>query len=530
VRRLLLLASLSAALIAAACGGSTVVPPPPPTGNFSTGSLRGQYTFSMAGEDLNGGSIARVGSFIADGAGKIRSALEDVNDEGAAAQTVSFDGGNYSVDPNGHGTLTFLQGTTIGLQFSIVLSSTSQGQLIQTDLNATSSGNFTLASATTPATFNLSLINGNYVFDVAGIRTVQAVPLTDVGLSILGQLKTNGSSVSGGLLDVNDGASGTSGPVPILSGTSYQLDPSNGNGTNFGRGTISFVAGTRTFNFVFYIVDATRFKLLEVDQGLLTSGDAILQGTVPTQSSGFTGSFVTLLGGSDSNGPLAEVGRFTADGSQNLNNVSFDVNEAGTLSSTITNPASPVYQIDAVNAGSGRGTMSFSTTVLNLGQINFVFYVISPTQGFIQDTSTSVVADGSFEAQSGAPFTASSVAGNYAVGWSGVNLGSSNNIVFEHDFLGQYVVPVPSGQQHNGAIDIVELGSSGKNFIPQDPVTLTLNIAGDGTASNPNYDFLSANAPTANLKFKAYFVSQQKVYLLGNQPSTVDLGVATQQH
>jgi len=32
------------------------------------------------------------------------------------------------------------------------------------------------------------------------------------------------------------------------------------------------------------------------------------------------------------------------------------------------------------------------------------------------------------------------------------------------------------------------------------------------------------------LKFKAYFVSQQKVYLLGNQPSTVDLGVATQQH
>jgi len=146
--------SVSAALIAAACGGSTVVPPPPPTGNFSNSSLKGQYTFSMAGEDLNGGNIARVGSFIADGAGKISSALEDVNDEGAAVQTVSFDGGNYSVDANGHGSLTFLQGTTVGLQFSIVLSSVSQGQLIQTDLNATSSGNFTLASATAPATLN----------------------------------------------------------------------------------------------------------------------------------------------------------------------------------------------------------------------------------------------------------------------------------------------------------------------------------------------------------------------------------------
>jgi hypothetical protein len=424
-----------------------------------------------------------------------------------------------------------MQGTTAALQFSIVLSSTSQGQLIQTDLNATSSGNFTLASATTPATFSSSQISGSYVFDVSGIESLAT---TDVGLSMVGQLKTNGSSVSGGLMDENDGQLGPSGPVAIASGNSYQLDPSNGNGANFGRGTISFTTSLGTFNFVFYIVDATRFKLLEVDQGLLTSGDAILQGTVPTQSSGFTGSFVTLIGGSDALGPLAEVGRFTADGSQNLNNLSFDINEAGNLSSTITSTnltsPPPGYQIDTVNAGSGRGIMSFSTSVLNLGQINFVFYVISPTQGFIQDTSTSVVADGSFEAQSGGPFTATSIAGNYAVGWSGVNLGSSNNAEFEEDFVGQYVLPLPSGQQHNGAIDIVELGSSGKNFIPQDPVTLTVNIAGDGTAGNPNYDFLTADAPTGNLKFKAYFVSAQKVYLLSNQTSTVDLGVATQQH
>jgi hypothetical protein len=528
VRRLLLLLSVSAALIAAACGGSTVVPPPPPIGNFSNSSLKGQYTFSMAGEDLNGGSIARVGSFIADGAGKISGALEDVSDENTALNTVAFTGGTYSIDPNGHGTLQLLQGTTVALQFGIVLSSNSQGQLIQTDLNATSSGNFTLASATTPANFSLSQISGNYVFDVSGVETTAN---GDIGLSMLGQLKTNGSNVSGGVLDENDGNLGPSGPLAIASGNSYQLDPANGNGANFGRGTISFTTSLGSFNFVFYIVDATRFKLLEVDQGLLTSGDAILQGTVPTQSSGFTGSFVTLVGGSDALGPLAEVGRFTADGSQNLNSVSFDLNEAGTLSSTITNPTSPVYQIDIVNAGSGRGTMSFSTAVLNLGQLNFVFYVISPTQGFIQDTSASVVADGSFEAQSGGPFTATSIAGNYAVGWSGVNLGlSNNNIVFEEDFLGQYVLPLPSGQQHNGAIDIVELGSGGKNLIAQDPVSLTLNISGDGTQSNPQYDFLTADAPTTNLKFKAYFVNQQKVYLLGNVSSSVDLGVATQQH
>jgi hypothetical protein len=528
VNRLLAIFSAAAALFAVACNsGSSVVPPPPPTGNYSVSSLKGQYTFSMAGEDLNGGSISRVGSFIADGTGKITGALEDVNDEGSAIQTVSFSGGTYTIDPNGHGTMQFVQGTTVALQFSLVLSSTSDGLLIQTDLNATSSGNFTLASATTPAVFSLSQINGNYVFDVSGVRSLTT---GDVGFSMLGQLKTNGSSVSGGLLDEDDGVSGPSGPVVISSGTSYQLDPANGNGTNFGRGTISFVTGLGTFNFIFYIVDANRFKLLETDAGLLNSGDAILQQTVPTLSSGFTGSFAVLVGGSDTNGPLAEVGRFTADGSQNLNTVFFDLNDAGSLPNTISSPTTPTYLIDTTNAGSGRGTMTFTTTVSNLGQFSFVFYLISPTQGFIQDTSTGVVADGSFEAQSGGPFTAASVAGNYAVGWSGVNLGSPNNAVFEEDVLGQYALPLPSGQQHNGAIDIVVPGSSGKNFIPQDPVSLTLTVAGDGTGSNPNYDFLTANAPTSNLKFKAYFVNQQKVYLLGNVSTSVDLGLATQQH
>jgi hypothetical protein len=514
-------------LFAAACGGgSSVVTPPPPTGSFSNSSLKGQYTFSMAGEDSNGGSIARVGSFIADGTGKITAALEDVNDEGSAVQTVSFSGGSYSIDANGHGTMQFLQGATLALQFSIVLSATSQGLLVQTDLNATSSGNFTLASATTPATFSLSQISGNYVFDVSGVKSLTTA---DVGLSIVGQLKTNGSIVSGGLLDENDGQAGPSGPLAIASGNSYQLDPTNGNGANFGRGTISFTTSLGTFNFVFYIVDATRFKLLEVDQRLFTSGDAILQQTVPTQSSGFTGNFAMLAGGSDVNGPLAEVGRFMADGSQNLNTVAFDLNDPGLGPTTITGPTAATYQIDTVNAGSGRGTMTF--TDAKLGQLNFVFYVISPTQGFIQDTSTSVVADGSFEAQSGGPFTPASVAGNYSVSWSGINLGSATIAEFEEDFLGQYVLPLPGGQQHNGAIDIVELGAtSGKNVIPQDPVTITLNIAGDGTASNPQYDFLTADAPTSNNKFKAYFVSPQKVYLLGNLPNSVDLGVATQQH
>jgi hypothetical protein len=290
---------------------------------------------------------------------------------------------------------------------------------------------------------------------------------------------------------------------------------------------MSITAGGSTLNFVFYIVDATHFKLLETDAGLLTSGDAVLQGTVPAQSSGFTGGFAFLVGGSDTNGPLAEVGRFTSDASQNLTNVFVDLNDAGIIPNTISSPTTPTYQIDLVNAGSGRGTVTF--TDATIGQFNFVFYLSSQSQGVIQDTSTGVVADGSLVAQTGGPFTPASIAGNYAVTFSGVNLGSVNNAVFEQDLLGQYVLPLPSGQQHNGAIDIVVLGSSGKNLIPQDPISITLGISGDGTQSNPQYDFQTADAPATNFRSKAYFVNQQQVFLLGNVPTSVDLGIATQQ-
>ena len=61
----------------------------------------------------------------------------------------------------------------------------------------------------------------------------------------------------------------------------------------------------------------------------------------------------------------------------------------------------------------------------------FIFYMASPTQGFIQDNSANIVADGSITAQSGT-FSAASLAGNFAINWSGVNLVNG----FEEDFVG----------------------------------------------------------------------------------------------
>src|SRR5260370_29471463 len=82
------------------------------------------------------------------------------------------------------------------------------------------------------------------------------------------------------------------------------------NGSTFGRGTMTFGG----LSFIFYIVDSTRFKLMENDGQFATFGDALQQSaTVATQNSGFTGDFTFLIGGPPvlaTAGPAARAAAF----------------------------------------------------------------------------------------------------------------------------------------------------------------------------------------------------------------------------
>jgi hypothetical protein len=523
VKRLLLFAAVAFASFTAACGGGgSTPPPPPPVGNFSDASLKGQYAFAMSGEDLNQAFIARVGSFIADGAGNITMGLEDVNSV-AGVNQVSFTGGTYAIQPNGRGTLT-LSNAVSSLQLSITLISNTKGLMIQTDFNATSSGNFILQS---PGAFSNPGISGKYIFDVSGVdASVPAFPI-----SIVGQIQTDGSgNVQGGTMDVNDGAAtGPSGALAVPKST-YAVD-NNTNGTTFGRGTI-IING---INFVFYVVDTTRFKLMEIDTGA-TLGDAALQtGTIPMLSSGFTGSFAFLVGGSSvlgTMGPLTRAGRFTADGSGNLNRIFLDTNNFGSRHSTTpTSISSASYTIDATTTvvGSGRGTLTIQDSGLT-DAFKYVFYLISPTQAVIQDTSNGVIADGSMLAQSAGPLTFPTT-GNFAFNWSGIILNSSNTIQFEEDFVGQYSPGSPGANGFNGAMDFEELGSSGKNLFTNVPITVSTSINSnvpDGTGPN-GYQVVTGNSPSTTFTYRAYIVDQNTLFLMGFDGNQVIAGIVSAQ-
>lgn len=519
--KLLLSVVILTASIASACGSGGSTPPrPPPVGNFSNASLKGQYAYSMSGEDLNGAFIARVGSFSADGNGNITQGLEDVNSISGVTQ-VSFSGGSYSVQPNGRGTLTLVNAAS-GLQLSITLISSTKGFMVQTDLNATSSGNFSLQ---TTSPFANALINGNYVFDVSGVDSnAPSFPI-----SIVGQIQTDGSgNLKGGTMDVNDGASATgpSGAQAVIA-SAYAVDAGT-NGSTFGRGTITI----NGVHFTFYLVDATRFKMMEIDSGA-TLGDAVLQtGAIPTQNSSFSGSFTFLVGGSavlGTAGPLTRAGRFTSDTSGNLNTVFLDTNNFGSRHSTAPgNVSAASYAIDttATVVGSGRGTLTIQDSGL-ADAFRYVFYLISPTQAVIQDTSNGVIADGSMLAQATGPLSFATT-GNFAFSWSGIILATANTAQFEEDFVGQYFPGSLAAGGFNGAMDFTELGSANKNLFLSVPITVTTSVNGDGTGPN-GYRVVTGNSPSTTFNYRAYIVNQNTIFLMGFDGNQVIAGTVTTQ-
>jgi hypothetical protein len=518
MNRLCLLLALCVAAVTAACGGyGSKVTPPPPTGNFSNASLKGQYAFSMSGADgVTGSFFARVGSFIADGNGNITSGFEDVNTAVNGEQPLAFNASTYTVQADGRGVLN-LTNSTGTLSFSITLLSPTEGLVVQTDLNATASGTFVLQNTNS---FKVAGISGAYVFDFTGL---------DPGGfpdSIVGQFVSTGSGTfSSGLLDENDNAV-ASGPAPFT-GASYTMDPANG--TNFGRGTLTFTANGITFHYIFYIVNGSRVRLMENSSaGALTVGDAVSQTSVPSSNTTFNGNFAFLLNGSGHTGPLTRVGRLTADGKGGLGSIFADTNDTGSIAKVPSGSLSATtYTIDTTpaNVGTGRGTLTFTDSTL--GTFKFIFYLSSSSGGVIQDVSKNNVADGTIQLQTGAPFSNSSLAGDYGLNFTGTSSNSSTGLTGEEDYVGQITLSSASSNNVTGAVDFSEFSSNQGVFTNVVVSGNGLTVGGDGTAATGTRNTLSlklAGNPSSTINFAPYIVNSQTMFVAGTESNRVISG------
>jgi hypothetical protein len=453
-------------------------------------------------EDCSGqGSFfTRAGSFTADGAGRITTGLEDTN-TCTGVDTLDFTGGSYSIGDDGRGSLSLINssGTTT---YSIVLSTGTQGAIIQTDTGATASGTF---QRQTTSAFSNAAIQGGYVFDVKGIDVMGT---TVSPVSIIGRFDANGGGVTNGLFDSNV-AGVLSGQQILPAGAFYAVDP-NSDGTNFGRGTASLAGDT----YVFYVVDSTHIKLLGVDFPSALAGEAFAQSGIAFNVGSLTGSYALLLGGSSTSGTIATAGRFTADGGGNITNVLLDENNSGGITQLPNGAVTGTYAVDSNQFGGGSLTIADTTS----GTFTFIFYLISPTQAVFQETDSTITSDGTFAAQSTSTITTASLAGDYAFGWSGT-------ATAEQDFAGALTLASGTGN-FTGLVDLNDFATGKQTFDAS--VTGNLVLAGDGTGANT----LTSNigtTPAATLKFTSYVVDLNTLLVVGIDTDRVIAGTVIRQ-
>ena len=522
MKRLTLLITVLVAVFAASCSGSgSSVTPPPPTGGFSNSSLKGQYAFIMTGQAPDG-FIARIGSFTSDGSGGITGGLELVSTATNALQILQFNASNYAVQADGRGAIN-LTNVTGTISFSITMTSQTSGYICQTDGITGTSGTFELQDT---SAFTLSGVNGPFVFDNAGLD-----PNGNID-SIVGQFTLNAGTVPTGVYDENVDAT-ASGPQSITNGT-YFLDATNGSTVGLGQMTFN------GFLYDFIIVNSKKIHLIEVPaQGSdlpITIGTANGQTAPPTNNAGFTGSYVFMTSGVGTQSPDFKVGRFTADGHGGLSTGSIALDEKQLGSSIAQVPHGTVsaatYSVDANFPGSGRGVATFKDS--SLGTYSFVFYMTNASTGVVQDNSLGLVADGVILAQTGSPFSNSTVAGDYGFNWTGTSTNNTTGVTAGEDFVGHVNITSATSNNVSGAMDFSELNSNQGAF-HNSALNGNLVINGDGTTSTGGRSAIAITAagtsgnPSTIFSFSLYPVTSSTMFVIETDKDHVTGGTFTRQ-
>jgi hypothetical protein len=322
---------------------------------FGNASLSGRYVFLAMQPDNGSGSgfALRAGSFVADGAGHITSGIDDSNSSAGAVAATSLTG-TYTVGADGRGTMTITD--TASHTFSFALTSNTRGQMIGFDSGA-ATGLIRQQDQTA-----IAGVSGPFVFGVSGDNAGPA--------AAVGQLNFTGSLITGDE-DLSTGVSqGISGSFTA---------PSAGRGT----------AVINTSTFAYYIIDASTLALIDVDAtGARLAGTALAQSKSAFTAASLGSSSYFVTGNSVPGGkPYAQAGRFDTDGVSKLTGGVFDTNNAGNVTQNAAFPNTASYTLSTSAPTNGRGTISTGTST-------FIFWLASPTQGFVLESDSGLVAEG----------------------------------------------------------------------------------------------------------------------------------------
>jgi hypothetical protein len=346
--------------------------------------------------------VTVAGDFAADGKGNITTGIVDVSVIVGVFTSQALLGGfsTYSVCPDNLGTLTLntAQGfptDNFTFIFSFALDSFSasgvagRGRLIAFG-DTPGIGTGVLAKQD-PAAFSTVAINGGYAFGLTGPQGIQE----NVAL---GRFTASGGSLSAGHIDLIGFGAGALQSDQSFTGT-YSVD-----GSGRGEATLNISGQPNPLGLILYVVSAGEMLWMGAS-GSGVTGMALQQSGGPFNASSLDGMAVFGASGFTVAGDDVTVGEVQFDGMGNLSGTN-DENYFGLLFAD--EPISGNYTVDS--NGLGRGVInSVKGPGLN------VFYLVSPDRGFILSGNDSSEF-GSFELQTGSPFSNSSFSGNYALG------------------------------------------------------------------------------------------------------------------
>ena len=428
--------------------------------------LSGSYVFSLSGfNDV--GFLSVVGSFTADGTGRITAGEADTNGVlGPQNGNIVTSASSYTVgsDHRGCATLatpfgTFVTHFALGSMSSNIATA---GRMIEWDSPSPSAyiaaGPLLLQASSAFA----GGLSGSYVF-----RTVGWDPSPQGGRdACVGVISASGDTFNGLEQDCNDAWTISTTGAPDVAGTYTSLDAN-------GRGTGILALLETNANITFYAVSSSQLLVVNADPGPFASGEWDQQ-SVPAGGSGFTqaslnGNMVFSLNGLSLVGTATTVSveTATADGSSSMG-ITYYEDRAGTMQ--ISSILTCTYAVEPT----GRVTLSSDSQ--SCGGAPPVLYLTNLNTGFIVDAAPGVDT-GSFEPQSAGPFNNASFSGNFFGGMAEVVIQSAQAEVD------------PIAPDGNGNITgTTDLSSTSGQEAGSSFLATTYNVNSDGTFSVSSSD------------------------------------------
>jgi hypothetical protein len=367
----------------------------------------------------------------------------------------------------------------------------------------TTSGTAVTANATAKIIYSDASLRGPFAFsytgnDASGFRAVAGRFVAD-----------GAGTIQSGIEDVDSFGSLVSTAVPMLQGSSYKVGPD-------GRSTaiINTDHGSETWQFV--LTSNEHALMIRFDTSASANGTIDQQNLnyLTNSDSVISNNYVFAAAGGDAQfNPMGVAGRFFADGSGNIPSIAtiLDQNNNGTVKASDTT-LSGSYSFDALNSGTGRGTLTVSST--NIGQLQFAFYVIDNTHLHIVEIDQSAYLSGEiYSAPAGNSFANSALpAANYVFAAGGNSSAGpyAEGGVFTSD---------GNGNITGGAFDSDNAGTATSNA-SLGACSYSVN------ATTGRIDLKLCPSGVSNLEFAVYPTASNTLLMLELDSTAVSSGIA----